>query len=371
MESGFSKASMLLIEKRNTLLLAENRFLSEWADMLRAVHRYFSSHGSMCRLVGDPPEFLQLSRRRWLTSPNQGNTIHYEILCNRPFLRRGVVDLSLHVEEGVGNQAAVCSRLRGLLHPYAANLQQLLSPYTPSMPDLPPPDILKGYIPLALVNTDAMIQALKAMMQTESFVDEAMFLAGTRTVWGTDFEVSAPRIHPNWFGKDSGQQVVHQVGRCGSPAWRMDGSAPNARGEHGEQGVFCVLVANDAKHLISNLRRYRISAVVKSCKKAHLYIWGEGHAHAADGHTMAWPCAFRADQEFFAPESSDVWHCVNWKVSVPPVEGVNGRFAKEDGGGNRSIPFDFAKDGVWIVLNVQTDDDNLLFDSIEIAECEE
>lgn len=359
--SVFSPQTVLYIKKQHVLQAAADIFFREWSDILTEVRRRFSRDGYLCNPIGKPSDCLQLHRQDW---PGGQCQVHYEVLCSREFLIQGIVDLSLHVEHDTPNQAAVCSRLRSLLHPHSKRIYSLLSPYAPRMPDLPIQDIVKAQLPLEGVTPEAIGQAIDAMMQAESFVDEALFLAGTRTVWRTDFSVSDPPIEPNWFGNDSSQRIVPQAGGFGSACWRMDGSVPNARSDHSERGVICLLVTNDMKDLIHNRGRYRICDVVKSRKPAQLTIRGEGHVYDPEGGDIAWPMAFRTRQQLV---EVDRWRYITWEVTVPPAEEVTGWFAMECGGDKRSIPFDFGKQGIWIVLNVETEDPQFLMDSIEIA----
>ena len=207
--AGWSGQASLLIEGRGVLSRAEQAFMDDWANMLNEVYQRFSQKQRLCRLCGNPPTYLQLYRKEW---PGGELQVHFEVLCNFGSFRRGMVDFSLHLEHETPQQVAVCNRIRSLLRPYSDRVHSLLSGYIPRMPDQPIQDILKGQLPLDRVTPNVICHALEAMMQTESFVDETLFLAGSRTVWRTTFESSEPSVNPKWFGNVGGQRFAPGMG---------------------------------------------------------------------------------------------------------------------------------------------------------------
>lgn len=361
----WSEQAKLLIERRDVLARAEQALLADWTSVLKEVSRHFSRKEWICRIVGDPAHFLQLRRQTW---PKPWGAAHYEVLCNSEFIRRGIVDLSFHIENQMPNQAEVCSRLRALLRPYSDKIHSLLSSYTPSMPEQPMQDILKGQLPLASVTPEAICDAVEAMMQTATFVDQAIFLAGKQMVWATGFGSQEPSVNPKWFGNIGGQRPAPRMGRLGSSAWRIDGTRPNATEDPSRVGSCCFLVENDAKNLIFNGRKYYGCLVARTTKGAKLAIWADGHVHGSDNRIKAFPMAFFV--ECSVPQA-DEWQLITWEAPVPPIDKVGGNVPKEEGGGQIPCPYDFAKNGIWVVLRVQTEDEGFLIDSIEIASCDE
>lgn len=361
MSNQFSKATRLWLEKCDVWRTAEDRLLRQWSEILAEVHRRFSAQEWVC--TPQPSDMLQMHRGHWFNPDARG--IHFEALCNREMLMRGIVDLSLHVEDRVPNQQAVCAKLRELLRPRAPNLLRLLAKYVPSLPDTPGQDIIKGRLPVEQATPEAVCEALELMTETESFVDEALFLAGKMSIWRTDFARESQGLWPEWFGKVGGQQAIPSAGRLGSCAWRLDGSQPNARPNASwESGLYSLLVAGDARDLVLNGREHYACVVLKTGKGGQVTVWADGHRYKPDQSVEHFPKAFAFTHKALP---SECWQCISWCGVVPAVNEVKGVLPAELGAAEVSAPFDFAKDGVWIGLRVETEDRGFLIDSIEIG----
>lgn len=334
MPATWSEQAKLLIEQRGVLMRAFDAFRADWAEILRDVHCDFSRRGWICRTVGKPAEFLQLRRESW---PDPWGAAHYEVLCNFEFLRRGIADLSLHIEGAIPNQAAVCSRIRDLLRPHADRIHALLSKHAPSLPELPVQDILKGQLPLDRVTPELICEALEAMMETASFVDEAIFLAGTQVVWRSDFLPNSAPISLIWNNTPGGQEVMSHGGRLGSPVLRVDGTRPNCRPDKKERGSFSCLIRKPQS--LVNGCEYAGCVVLKSRCGGTLKIWGHKDSVRAFDWTRQ-----------VAPAES--WQCIAFRSKVPSAD---------------TATSDFSDKGVQVHMNVNTADTEFLIDSIEIA----
>lgn len=349
MTNEFSKTTKLWLQKQDVLMAAEERFRREWAAILIKTQTRMAADGWLSRRWGEPLDMIQLSRNSW---PNSPAGIHYEIICNSEFCRRDIVDLSLHVEQDIPEQELVCERLRELLRPYAAQILKTLAPCTPVMPDEPLHDIVKGSLPLVDVSVDSLTKILQDLIQTKSFVDEALFSAGKETIWRTDFSANSPPVCLGWFGNDGGQQIAAQMGRFNSAAMRINGTRPNARREMSfEQGCYSLIIEDTDK--IENDVEYYVCIVLKTNKGGKLHIRGDGHKGLTpEGYPAELPLAFLWECMI---ERADQWQCLIWQGKIPSV---------------KKAGYNFSKSRTWIVMNVDTPDTEFLIDSIEIGRCE-
>lgn len=340
----FSKATKLYLECQDILLAAEDRFKRELGNMLREVQRRFSRKGWASRFACDPPAQIQIFRQHW---PAIESGIHYEARAFENFRRQGIVDLSLHIEHDVPNQEAICYRIRQMLRRYGAKVLQYCAT---AMPDQPKEDILKGSIRLVDLTVDSLCDTLERMTETESFLDEALFLTDKRTIWRTDFSPTCPEINSNWFGNIGSQEIAYSKGRIGSSALRIDGTQPNARrGIDYESGCYSVLL--HSAYSLTNGNGLNVTVVVKTHKGGIFRLYGEGHkGRTAEGHPLEFPQAFSLKR---IVEPSETWQCLTWHEIVPSVEQIN---------------YDFAKEGLWCVMIVKTNDTEFLVDSIELAQ---
>lgn len=361
MKEGFSDSTKLWIEKQDVFISAEQRFCREWGNILRNVQSRLSKQGWACRLMGDPPDMIQLYRPYWPSGPGQ---VHYEVWCKGEFYRAGIVDFGLHMERDLPNQNATCERIRLILGPH---IPKILTSGVISIPEQPSDRILKGLLPLKEITVENICEVVENMMQTESLIDESLFVADKTMVWRTDFSPSSPPVYPHWFSEVGGQESVLGAGRFGSWAWRIDGTRPNARKECvWERGCYCVLVGGDTKNLICNGTEYYGTAVVKTSKGAHWCLWADGHEYESKEEVKSLPQAF--NWKCYIPPA-DKWQCVTWRGAVPTVEKVMAFIPPERGGGEIPVNFNFAENGAWITLNIQTEDREFLIDSVEIGRC--
>lgn len=344
MAHEFSKATKLYLESQDILVAAEDRFKRELGNMLRQVQRHFLQKGWASRFTSDPPEEIKIFRQHW---PTGNSGIHYEARAFENFRRQGIIDLSLHIEHEVPNQEAVCHRIRQLLRRYATQVFKCCASVTP---DYPKEDILKTSIRLTDLTVDSLCAILEHMTETESFVDEALFLTDKKTIWRNDLSVNSPEINLKWFGNKGGQEIAYSKGRIGSRAFKIDGTQPNARPEMDYKSG-CYSVHANPMYGLNNGREVYVTIAVKTSKGGILRFHGEGHkGQTAEGHIVEFPQAFSLKRTI---DPLDTWQCLTWKEHVPSIEHVG---------------YDFAKDGLWCVMIVKTNDTEFLVDSIELAQ---
>ena len=359
MDTNWSDEAKLMIERRSVLMPALEAFFADWSGMLRDVHVFFSQRHSIARIVGDPAEFFQffqLRRSRW---PEPWGAVHYEVLCNIEFLRRGIVGLSLRIEGDTPKQADVCARIRSLLPPYESQLHSLLAKYSPKFPKLPVQDILNAQLPLGQATPKAICEAVEAMMQTETFVDEALFAGHGETIWRTDFFADRPRPRLRWGSeeKTGGQTFQSKHGRLGGPALRIDGTKegnydltgkkqPDDYDPAGKGAVNIMRLARAGECKISNGDQLYLSCVVKTTEGGRLWLDGQGQPVCALLDVPGPPNWIPLD----VPRQPDWQH-----VSIPMAPVC------------RHSAYDFAQKGAHVFLISQTRDPNFLFSSIEIG----
>ncbi|MBI4604705.1 MAG: hypothetical protein HY721_22310 [Planctomycetes bacterium] len=340
---GFSSTVRKWIDGQAVLRAAKERFRREWAGILGEAAARLADRGWGSRFLGHPSDLIQVFRPDWPSGPSQ---VHYEALVQHHFRRRGIIDLSLHVEHETPNQAAVCAALRRLLAPHARAIPACCSV---GVTDSPLHDILKGSLPLDGVTGEKLFEAFEKLAETASFVDQALFVAGNTPVWRTDFSADREEIWLEWFGSKGGQELAYGAGRLGSAALRIDGSRPNARPEMKyEKGSYSVLV-HPTKGLRNGARHYG-SIALKTTRGAHVVLRAEGHkGQTPEGHPKQLPQAFAWAG---TAEPSEGWQCLTWESPVPPVEEAG---------------YDFSRDGAWLVLVVDTEDRACLIDGVEVG----
>ena len=348
MRNGFSDITKLYIAKQDILIEAEHRFRREWAEILTEVRRRLSRGGWAFRTDIEPPhEELKIRRANW---PDGVCGVHYEVRAQERFRREGVADIGLHIEQDVPEYEQVSRRLRRLIRPYSSHITELLAECAPSLPETPPQKVLIGQLPLAEITPEVICMALEKMVQTESFVDEALVLAGKKTLWRTDFDKDLDDIWINWFGIEGGQTFTRGVGRFGSVAMKVDGTQPNGRAKYKEQGNYSVLL--HPTHEITNGMDVYICAVVKTTKGGTIQFKADAHrGKTPEGHDAVPVLAFAMSHPI---EPSERWQCIFLQAKVPTTN---------------KIDYDYAKEGAWVVMNIVTEDREFLIDSVEIGRC--
>jgi hypothetical protein len=282
-------------------------------------------------------------------------------------LRRDIAHVDLHIEHSFPQQTAVCGCLRELLRPHSVKIREALGPFVPELPVEPPRDVVRAQLCLNEATSEKICAALECLGQLDTFVDEAIALRDTAIVWRTDFSPQNSNVFPRWFDNLGKQEAVSGVGRFAGPAWRIDGREPNARRDISwEEGTYLFLRMDDHSGLIRNDEEYVLLIVAKSELGGRLSVWADAHHLGPDGQPDCYPVAFVWDCEMPA---SDRWQCLTTRVRVPPVDKVTAVLPREKEPSYRRVPCpcDFSKEGIWIVLNVQTDDPNFLIDTLKIA----
>lgn len=269
MPEAFSPDVKIWLEKQHVLMAAESHFRRQWEVILTEVRATLCKDEWLCRAFGSPHDMLQFYRSSW---PNRADQVHYEVSGQDWARARGIVDLSLHMEGALPNQAGVCSRIRQLLGCHAHRITRMLAEFSPSMPEEPIHDILKGSIPLIHCDPTVLCQAMTGMMQVESFVDEAILLADKRAVWRSDLVADEmPLANADWWkhystatGATGGWEFDKASGRCASPCFicypgksnHADGwnilnlqrtGFPFTQFSPGERVYFAVTVRSDAE----------------------------------------------------------------------------------------------------------------------------
>jgi len=138
--------------------------------------------------------------------------------------RPGGIDLNLHVESDTPNQGAVCSRIRELLR---SRERQILATCGVRLSEKFTDGILKGELPPTSLTAKSLAEVIERMAMTESFVDEALYLADKEQVHRTDFLGKGYRPDIEFHGKMGGWEFCSSGGRFNSPSLRCRGDAFN------------------------------------------------------------------------------------------------------------------------------------------------
>lgn len=339
MATGFTPAVMELIHHRYVLTAVKQRLWLEWRDMLDITYQHLTLEEWTCCCHGNPTNMLQFFRGHW---PNAEGQIHYEILCNEDFFEPGIVDLSLHIENRLSNQEAVCGRVRSLLKPYEAKLLARLAGCAPSLPTDPLWDILKGRLPLGDLTAEVICEAVDRMIETESFVDEALFLAGKTRVWRTDFFANDAKPYIAWhtsegIAETGGWDFSDNGGRFDSPCLKCTGGKSNY---HDGKNI-ATFRPNQLFHELGNSQPFYCSAVVNASRGGELRFYAE--APKEGGFVAAW-------DEIRPLDPSNQWQVVTCEGYVSNPEN-----------------YDFAKQGMHVFVIVKTPEAGLKIDSIEVG----
>jgi len=224
MPETFSSDVKIWLEKQHILAATENHFRHEWEAILTEVRRQLSKEGWDFRCDGEPPhEEIKIRRPHW---PDGICGVHYEMRAQDRFRKQGIADLGLHVEQDVPQHEVVAQRLRQLLSPFAGYLLSSLAEVAPALPTSPPEKVIRGQLPLANISVETICRVLHELTATESFVDEAVLLAGKETIWRSDLTggKEMPQTEAHWWkdyptatGPAGGWELDKESGRCGSP----------------------------------------------------------------------------------------------------------------------------------------------------------
>lgn len=348
MRNGFSDATKIYIAEQDVLIEAEQRFRREWADILTQVRKRLSRGGWAFRTDTEPPyEELKIRRPNW---PDGIRGAHYEVSAQERFRRQSIAEIALHIEQDVPRHEDVCKRIRELIKPHSSRIMELLADCAPSLPEAPPQKVLLGELALADITSEAICRIFENMAQIESFVDEAILLAGKETIWRTEFRADRnEEIWTNWFGSEGGQSFELSNGRFTSGAMRIDGTKTNARREYKEEGNYSVLL--HPTYGIANGQDIYVCAMVKTSVGGMIRLQADGHRKTSEGNDAFLLSAFNLECRV---EASNKWQSVFLKARVLAENNLN---------------YDYTKEGAWVVMNVVTEDTEFLVDSIEIGRC--
>jgi len=325
-------------EKRAVFLSAQERFNRELADILASTRNSLERKSWKTRLTVKPsvPYFdIQAYRPEW---PSTIAGIHYEARVTDEFLRRGIIDLNLHIEDDTPKQDAICSRIRELLRPHE---RQLLATCGTRLSEESMDEILKGELPLTSLTSKGLVEAIERMSMTESFVDEALYLAGKELVYRTDFRGTVGRPGIDFNGKTGGWEFRSREGRFNSPSLKCRGDAFNWFDS--EDTSILVLHPLNGFQDFANGERVYISATVRAPQGGQLQLVAQACAK------KNWINIF--DETPQLPET-DLWQFTTAEGKLDAPKG-----------------YDFTKDGLFPYIMVTAPKKEIWFDSIEIGRC--
>ncbi|MBI4604706.1 MAG: hypothetical protein HY721_22315 [Planctomycetes bacterium] len=337
MTAAFSEVTQHWLRmERDVIPSIERLFRDEWAQMLREVASALRARGWNHRLFDErTPDMLQLQRPHWPPGEAQA---HFEVHTRDSLPSRPEADLFLHIEDKLPGQEAVLRRIRGLLKPYES---LLLSRGACSLREEPLHEVLKGSLPLADVTPEILLEAIEKIVEAESFVDEAMLLAGKTAVWRTDFFAADPSPCLDWreglgTGPRGGWEPSAHGGRLDSPCLKLFGERSNYH-----EGKNILILRHPDLHDLANGQRAYCSAVV------HASQGGEVRFYAEAPKEGNWTVAFDAPCRL---EAADRWQLVSWTGKVASPEG-----------------YDFARQGLYAFLIVKAPPAGLRIDSVELG----
>jgi hypothetical protein len=337
MTEQFSEATKMWLEKQGVLRTAEDRFFYEWVRILRSAERRLKRKGWGIRLFGDRSEFMQVYRPYW---PSGLGGVHYQPGAWEWWRRQGIFFLGLAIEGETPKQQAVCARIRKLLRQYQEEIWSITGC---SIRDEPGHEILFSSLPLADLTADNLCEGIENMAQTESFVDEALFLADRESVWRTGFLPGDPKPSINWpwepkpGPEEGGWQFSADGGRFDSPCLKCYGGKSN----YWEGKNILRLNVNGPLYQFVNGQPVYGSAVLHASEGGWLQFYAEGH------HEGKYFCAFDGSRDL---KAADRWQLVSWEGAVSNPEN-----------------YDFAKQGLSAFVMVKAPDTGLKIDAIEIG----
>jgi len=247
------------------------------------------------------------------------------------------MDLNLHVEDDVPDQEAVCNRMRDLFMPHAADI---LKNCGMSISEEPIETILTGSIRLSEVTAQGLTDGFERMAITESFVDEALYLADKRTVYRTEFE---PGTQPsiNFKGNTGGWEFDAHGGRFDGPCLKCHGNEFNW--DEGEDTNILMLHPEAGFVEFANNRRMFLSAIVSSPQGGELWV---GTQACKNGK---WITIFGDD---FKLKGTEQWQHVT-------LEGLLKAPAN----------YDFSRDGLFAYVLATAPHKEMCFASIDVGLC--
>lgn len=339
-----SKQSKYCLSRKDIILSAINCLRSDCGEIFEEVQRHLIKKGWLCRRYGKPLEMLQFYKKEW---PNSESQIHYEVRWEDPFSGNSYVDICLHIEEGLPNQKDVCHRIRQNMFSYSLKILNLLEKCKPYMPDEPIHDIIKGSLPLIDISVTALCNILDNLIETESFVDEALLLAGKEKVWRTEFNPNDLIPDMNWwyrdnqFGDVGGWKLSDNGGRIDGPCLKCFGNKYNYPTKTKEWNILWLLNPKTRFHEFSSGHDVYVSAMVHSSDGGKIRFYAEA---TNEGN---WQKAFDVT---FDLQPINQWQLIKWEGKISEPEAYN-----------------FKEQGLHAFIMVKQPEIGLKIDSIEIG----
>jgi hypothetical protein len=303
---GFSSSTKHWLEHRRLWDEAEASFRREWSKMLTSLREHLARQEWSSRTDAEEPcEELKFRRPHW---PDGITGLHYEIRAFERFRKQGIADLSLHVEDAVPHQLLVCARLRKLLRAHSSALMSWLSRWSPCLPEKPLEDILKGRVVLTDATSKELAEALEGFMETDTFVDEALLLASSRTIWRTDFFADQPSPGLTGFdtyqGSAGGWRLCASGGRFNSPQLECQ---PGKRNHPNGRNILTMADANGPFLGLAPGQKVCACAVVRAPVGAGLYFCLQ------TGKSGGFQIPFEASRTV---KALDQWQTVCWAGTI-------------------------------------------------------
>jgi len=346
MGSGFSPATQKFLERYDVVQTAFDRFHNDLESMFAQLSKRLpDGFASKSYRFANGRHLQQFSRSNWHNENGEG--IHFELFVDNEELSHRHLEIGLDFSGEVPDRETVKTTLARLLDGYQRILMETFGYELRRGKSW---KFLRSSLPLEDVTVDAMEEKCRVLPALASFVDESFFLVGKTPIWQADFSCRQ-QVSLTWgsYGV-GGQHILSDVGRFGSPALRIDGTNPNAApDQEWQHGCYSLLVDEEHEMLRNGMAHY-LSLVLKSRKGGKLRVWADGHKEGSDGK-LTYPRAFDVS---FDVRSSGIWQCVTWQGELPSVD---------------QLSYDFFKEGVWVVLNVDTHDTDFVIDRIEIGCC--
>jgi len=318
----------------------------ECGEILESVRARMAAEGWNTNIFDSPPVMIQMTRNRW---PGNTGGAHYEVICDEGCLRQGCFIIFLHVENEVPDQAQVVKRLRGLLAPFSSKILKNLAPYAPSIPANPLHELIKAKVELENISVDSICNALHPIMETESFVDEAILLARGKPIFRTDLLWGQPRPSLIFEDKLGGQSFASGRGRFSEDCILVNGML---EGNHrpDENRPTHIMQLGVTKEFIEGQSIY-FSCTIRTEHSARIWFYAEGPKDLNKWPSVLEPPAW----SHYADVPGDP---TRWQVIRYPFPGKKAIVQSYEGAR-------FRETGAHVYLRSQTDDPELRIASIE------
>lgn len=338
---GFSAATREFLDRYDIVQTAFDQFHNE----LAAMYAELSSRIDPLGFASNNYRFKtgrhlhQFSRSNWHNE--DGGGVHFEFFINLEELSHRRVVVGLDIDDAVGKRKLRRDRLVRLLAPHERTLQNRYGYELRRGKDW---KLLRGTLPIQGLTVDAMAAKCAVLPAVATYVDEALFLRGSKRVWRTSFLTKSKRPRLEWHenlgtGPQGGWELSSDGGRFDSVCLKCHGGRSNY---------------HDGKNILM-LRaekpfcEFHTGETVQACAVVHAAQGGTLEFYAEAPKEGKWQVAFHGVCEV-APV--DRWQLVTWKGQVAQPE-----------------DYDFAKQGLFAFVMVKTPAAGLRIDSIELGVC--